>query len=456
MKFSKYNLFLPSKKEGNQYLFNTFNGSCYEVDNTIADIVKRASIDDLKEDVRELFTLSRVIIPDETNEDHVISYMRDHAKYSNRHHGSTVLLTGSCNLRCTYCFQGNEKTTEFMTMEQADRYIKFTLESAEQRGVKSISILLFGGEPLINMDVGFYILEKIKSDCNENKMGFSSSIITNGTLLDIETIDRLRSFNCRMIQITLDGVKEVHDRRRMYANGKGSFDEIISVLSLLNERNDIYTVIRINIDKKNISDVHDLLKYIGKDGEVLTNCEVDFGIVQTEESACAGYSSSCFLEHEIGDVLYDLWNYAESQGFKHSNKPRRKYLYCGLYSDNQYSVTPNLDIYKCLEHAGVKKHRMGRIDENGRFVDQTPAFYEWMSVDPLKNDECKNCVYLPSCGGGCGVVAYNETGSYHAKGCFKVKGTVEKQVLKFVEDIMKQRSISSSNSSNNTNTDSNG
>ena len=273
MKFSKYNLLLPSKKKGNYYLFNTFNGSCYEVDNNIANIVKNNSINDLKEDVKELFSLSGVIIADEINEDNVLSYMQGLTKYNNMHYTSTVLLTWDCNLRCTYCI-------------------------------------------------------------------------------------------------------------------------------------------------------------------------IDFGIVRTEGSACTGYSSNCFLENEIGDILYDLWNYAESQGFKHNNKPQRRYIYCGLCGDNQYSVAPNLDVYKCILHVGVKEHLMGRIDENGRFVDQTPAFYEWMSIDPLKNEECKNCVYLPSCGGGCGVVAYNETGSYHAKGCFKVKGTVEKQVLKFVEDIMKQRSSS--------------
>ncbi|MCL1994618.1 MAG: hypothetical protein FWG63_00255 [Defluviitaleaceae bacterium] len=59
-----------------------------------------------------------------------------------------------------------------------------------------------------------------------------------------------------------------------------------------------------------------------------------------------------------------------------------------------------------------------------------------MSVDPLKIPECKSCVYLPNCGGGCGVVSYNKTKTYHSAGCFKVKGTIEKQVLKYVESIM--------------------
>ena len=440
--FSKYNLLLPSVKKGHHYLFNTFNGSCYEVDDAVADSIKKASIDDLQEETKEVFMLSGVIIPDNKYEDHVLAYMHGRMKYNNMHYASTVLLTQNCNLRCSYCFQGLEKVAETMTMEQADRYIKFTIESAEQSGAKSISILLFGGEPLMNTDIGFYILEKIKSYCDDNKMGFSTRIITNGTLLNIETIERLRSFNCQSIQITLDGVKEVHDKRRMSVNGKGSFEETMNALRLLNEKNNVFTAIRVNIDKTNIKDAYDLLDYIGKDGEVLTNCMVDFGIVHVGAAPCTGYSSNCLLDGEIGDVLYDLWNYAEKQGFRRKIKPQRRYIYCGLCCDNQYTVTPNLDVYKCLEHVGVAEHLMGRIDEQGRFVDQTPAFYEWMSVDPFKNDACKQCVYLPNCGGGCGVVAYNETGSYQAKGCFKIKGIVEKEVIKFVESIMAQRNSS--------------
>ncbi|WP_211333338.1 SPASM domain-containing protein [Keratinibaculum paraultunense] len=111
-------------------------------------------------------------------------------------------------------------------------------------------------------------------------------------------------------------------------------------------------------------------------------------------------------------------------------------MYCGLYSNNQFTVAPNCDVYKCWEHVGQEEHLMGKIDENGN-LRVTYAYYDWMSVDPLKNAECSECVYLPVCGGGCGVVSYNETGTYHAKGCFKVKGTIEKQVLKYVEEITK-------------------
>lgn len=47
------------------------------------------------------------------------------------------------------------------------------------------------------------------------------------------------------------------------------------------------------------------------------------------------------------------------------------------------------------------------------------------------------CVYLPVCGGGCGSVSYNQSKTYHAPGCFKTKGVVEKQILHFVNEKIK-------------------
>lgn len=184
-----------------------------------------------------------------------------------------------------------------------------------------------------------------------------------------------------------------------------------------------------------------MLNFIGKDGIDLTNCTVDFGIVRGSTEACSAYSENCFVEGEIGDVLFELWNVAEKEGFKYNIRPIRRWLYCGLYSDNQFTVTPDCEVYKCWEHTGNKEHLMGVIDENGRINNMQYNFFDWMSNDPLNNKECSQCAYLPTCGGGCGVVSYNESKTYHSTGCFKVKGVVEKQILKYVEQVANSKNL---------------
>lgn len=140
---------------------------------------------------------------------------------------------------------------------------------------------------------------------------------------------------------------------------------------------------------------------------------------------------NCLSESIVGEVLSKLWSKAEMEGFTLYTKPFHRWIYCGLYADSQFTVTPNGELYKCWEHAGDEQHLMGNINENGNIDNIKYSFYDWMSHNPLENEECKECVYLPACGGGCGVVSYNETNSYHSKGCFKVKGVLEKQVLRY-------------------------
>ena len=435
MKFSKYNLIVPGYEKGQQILFNTFNGNCFKINDDIVNKVKNEDLEAIDTDTKGLLAKHGIIIEDDFDEDKILVYMRDKAKYDSSTISSSIMLTWACNLKCTYCFQGHDNRQETMLIEQADKYIKFMISSVKQKNAKNLFILLFGGEPLVNADIGFYILKKLKDFSDKNEINFYSSIVTNGTLLTIDILKKFRSYNCKMIQITLDGVKETHDKRRVHIDGKGSFDKIIEVLTFLKGFDEISTIVRINIDKENLSETYKLLKFIGMSGLDFTKFSVDFGIIR-DESFCTGVSGSCFMEHEIGDVLSELWNFAEQEGFKNDIRPVRKNIYCGLYSDNQYTVAPNCDVYKCWEHVGQEDHLIGKLDEEGRLSDIRYAFYDWMSVNPYNNDECKSCVYLPNCGGGCAVVSYNKTGTYHSSGCFKIKGTIEKEVIKYVEKVI--------------------
>ena len=245
MKLSKYNLLVQSDHDDQYILFNTFNGNCIMISSSVADAIKQSNLELLTKQDIDLFEQTGVLIPDNVEEEKIYSYMHNREKYASTHISATVLLTESCNLRCIYCFQGHDRTPVTMDIEQADRFISFLTAAAKMTGSKHVAVLLFGGEPLINIEIGFYILSKVKEFCQQNEMVFSSSIITNGTLLDEYIIKKLDEFNCKMIQITLDGIKKTHDTRRMYANGNGSFDDTIGALKLLKNYGKIHTVVRV-------------------------------------------------------------------------------------------------------------------------------------------------------------------------------------------------------------------
>lgn len=67
-----------------------------------------------------------------------------------------------------------------------------------------------------------------------------------------------------MITITLDGDSVIHNKRRIYSNGKGTFQDIYNRLIRMQEMGIPFTV-QINIDTENIENLYSLLNQMSKD-----------------------------------------------------------------------------------------------------------------------------------------------------------------------------------------------
>ena len=138
-------------------------------------------------------------------------------------------ITRNCNLRCSFCGQWGKKgffsdaTGEEMKLEDWQRIISELMEYREKTHILPC-ITVWGGEPLVSpyFDI---ILTKLK------QRGFGTEVITNGVLIDrhkntIKTcVDAL--------YISLDGIREVHDRIR----GNGVFDKVKENIQSLNHKN---------------------------------------------------------------------------------------------------------------------------------------------------------------------------------------------------------------------------
>jgi uncharacterized protein len=432
MKTSKYNLFIQNSNNTQYILFNTYSGFISIVKKDTKEILENQEYEKLTEKQFLDFKNKSMIIDDNIDELSILEYQHNKSKFNTESLGATILLTFKCNLNCIYCYEGAGKVNnETLSIEGAKKIINFLQLRATKNNSKRIDITLFGGEPLINFDVGKYILEEMYKYCFHTNKYLSCGIVTNGTLLKNEHINELKKYNCNYIQITLDGAKNVHNTRRLYKDGSGSFDKIIDSLKLLKNRRDfINPVIRVNIDKTNIESTYDLLKYLKEEN---LNCHrLDFGIVHGNTEACSNFSTNCYVEDDLADILESLWNHAEECGFKINQRPRRTDVFCGMCKESSFTITPNCDLYKCWNHAGIEKHRIGSLNKDGVPFDVQKAYYDWMNKSPYKDTECLKCIYLPSCGGGCSSISYNKNKSYQGEGCFKTKGVVEKQVLRFL------------------------
>jgi len=130
----------------------------------------------------------------------------------------TLLVTEDCNLRCSYCFEP-EKRPRRMPFEIARDAVREYLSREE--GPDALSIDFCGGEPMLEFD----LIRRVFDYCMEQgpwRKRFRLSLGTNGTVLTEKMRRWFEAHPCFQISVSLDGIKEVHDRNR-----SNSYDAVI-------------------------------------------------------------------------------------------------------------------------------------------------------------------------------------------------------------------------------------
>ena len=130
-----------------------------------------------------------------------------------------AVVTTRCNLRCAYC-QTKSAQTKDMTQDVARRVLKYIFDMRNH----CITLEFQGGEPLLNWEILSFLIEYAR---RFNVIGkqLSLSLVSNLTLLDEDKIQFLKKFNVG-ICASLDGPRQIHDRNRVFANGKGTYEVV--------------------------------------------------------------------------------------------------------------------------------------------------------------------------------------------------------------------------------------
>ncbi|MEW6718952.1 MAG: radical SAM protein [Thermodesulfobacteriota bacterium] len=132
----------------------------------------------------------------------------------------------SCNLRCVHCFnESGPGNREMPPLSRED--VRTLLDAAEASGVRDV--VFTGGEPFLLPDMAEIAGDALKR--------FPATILTNGTLLTGQVVERLSavardSLYSLEIRVSLDAPsEEANDRIR----GKGSFERALSGVARLEE-----------------------------------------------------------------------------------------------------------------------------------------------------------------------------------------------------------------------------
>jgi len=149
----------------------------------------------------------------------------------------------ACNLACEYCFY-LEKKSLYPTGEQyrmPDKALgAFIAGYIASQPTPVVEFVWQGGEPtLLGIDFFKRVVE-LQNPFAKDRM-ITNSLQTNGTLLDDEWCRFLKRHSF-MVGISLDGPKEIHDRYRKDRKGRGTFEQVMRGLKLLQKHQVEYNV----------------------------------------------------------------------------------------------------------------------------------------------------------------------------------------------------------------------
>jgi uncharacterized protein len=288
-----------------------------------------------------------------------------------------------------------------MSQKKARMVYQWLIEYLEGGGFKRLSVVFYGGEPLLNKEIIYLLSNELNQFSVEHSIIFNFHLVTNGLLLTPSIAAELVKSGLKSVQVTLDGPPEIHDRRRPLKNGKGTFDIVYgNVKEFLRNAPDKRLIIRVNVDKGNARYVDDLLRILERDG-LRDKVVVDLGkVIITDYNL--DYKNNLLGEEEVQKVsraflLKCIQRKIPTSLLNIVSGPQ----YCGAMHFHSWLIDPLGNLYKCWELLN-EEFCMGSVDEGIK----APKHLEWMGIDPFESPKCRECIFLPCCGGGCVARSY--------------------------------------------------
>lgn len=404
----RYSIFNTTIDKGEYLiLYNSLNGALLKIN--------KKKIDEAK----EILIQKGFLVEDSDNELLFYKYIYYQKIFSNRNLNITIAPTTDCNLCCPYCFEEGNKHKEYIDDITLNAIAKYIISKKD----KKIDLTWFGGEPLLCFDK----IVKLNTILVSNKVSFETSIITNGTLFTDAKIEQLALLNIQNIQITLDGEKEWHDKKRFFLkNKKGTYNLILSNIEKILNRTSITLFLKINIDKDNIISCKKLVELFNNKFREY----IDRGTLKISSNYIRNITNFEGCEKCITEEEY-LNFYTKVE--HHQLSIPKLCFPCPLRAQSHIIFGPDGNIYKCLEFVGNKSKSIGNI--NTYSISISKLAKQALKDDPFEDSECKKCSILPICGGGCP----NNRELNISGGKKRICPSLKKELLTIIENTLKEQ-----------------
>ncbi|MFA5316339.1 MAG: SPASM domain-containing protein [Dehalococcoidales bacterium] len=312
-----------------------------------------------------------------------------------------LFLTHDCNFRCRYCFVGKKKKIS-MDFDTAKRAVDFIM--SESRSPSLISIVYFGGEPLLKYSlirkVTLYAEKKAKERSKEIMFGMT----TNGALIDKSKIMFCARHKIRLL-LSVDGDEATNDKNRKTADNKGTFRIVESKIPLI-KRYQPWLGVRMTVCPSETVRLYDNFVFLLRKGInqflIESNLSAKWARKELEEYKRQWQLIADLYTKKIAEKYPIRLTYFESD-FAVTSKPNKDCWGCSG-GRNAVTVAPSGEIYPCSHFLSSARKKSNDTWLLGNVKDGITDFDARRQLNchtEKERPQCSVCRIKDFCTGGC-------------------------------------------------------
>ena len=404
---------------GGHVLYNFLTGKCVRMNFLTKDYYDNfAAYGEDNPQVRHLVELGFLVDFDE------LAYLRNRARLDCGNTSElklTICPTLACNFACPYCFERHR--TGAMSQSVQDDVLAFAQAAVNKCHPARMQVTWYGGEPLLQPQIIRSLSERLMRLCEERKIAYDASIITNGYFLSPKTYELLRDCKVDSIQITLDGPNaSTHNKTRHLVGGGGTFEKILQ--SIAAAPRELELTVRCNVHKRNMDEYAQLEERID-------------ALARKSGANIGVYAGRMETSGDYAELSVPMDEFARFRKKTAHEVTRVAYVgpVCMVPKLADVVIDERGNLYKCLESVGREEEAFGNVcdydlaapAQQGAATDVLSRCYDqaWP-----KDDECMDCPVLPACMGGCPQRRWEGR-----KECSEIRYLLDEYVIELAEEL---------------------
>lgn len=320
--------------------------------------------------------------------------------------------SGSCNMRCRYCFyadeQENREVPSYGKMSEAT--IRRLIDQAMDYTEGMVTFAFQGGEPTL-AGLNYYrsFVSYVREHRSRNRRKILYALQTNGLLID-EDWARFLAENKFLVGISLDGNKEIHDRYRVDRLGKGTFNRVMNAIRILEKHKVTYNVLTV-VTASTARSSQKIYQFFQKNQiryQQYIECLDPLGVTPGSQE----YSLTPRKYGEFLKNLFDIWyqdlkngHYVYNRYFEnlllmmHGQAPESCNL-CGICSP-QWVIEADGSVYPCDFYA-LDAWKLGNVNSDSLAeMDRKRIELCFVEQSRVVPEKCRSCRWYALCRNGC-------------------------------------------------------